>query len=84
VTRAVRVDTVAPGLIDTPTPGVPGASDAEGAEVEHSGRALTPMARLGTAAEVARAAVFLALEATFTTASELQVDGGLSEIVVPA
>ncbi len=84
VARDVRVNTVAPGFIDTPTFGVPGASASERAELERSGRALTPMRRLGSAAEVARAAVFLALEATFTTGSELQVDGGLSEIVVPA
>lgn len=42
------------------------------------------MQRLGTPAEVARAAIFLALEVTFTTGTELQVDGGLSEIDVPA
>lgn len=42
------------------------------------------MQRLGTPAEVARAAILLALEATFTTGTELQVDGGLSKIDVPA
>ena len=84
VRRDVRVNTVAPGFIDTPTLGVAGASESERAELGRAGRAITPMGRLGTPAEVARAAVFLALEATFTTGSELQVDGGLSEIEVPA
>ena len=84
VTRDIRVNTVAPGFIDTPTLGVPGATSRDREELERSGRALTPMRRLGTAAEVARAAIFLALEATFTTGTELQVDGGLSEIDVPA
>ena len=80
VDRGIRVNTVAPGFIDTPTLGVAGADRAE---LERGGVAITPMRRLGTAAEVARAAVFLALEATFTTGAELQVDGGLSEIDVP-
>ncbi len=84
VRRGVRVNTVAPGFIDTPTLGVAGASDGERADLERAGRALTPMGRLGTSAEVARAAVFRAFEATFTTGSELQVDGGLSEIEVPS
>lgn len=84
VAGGVRVNTVAPGFVDTPTFGVAGASDADRAQLRRSGEALTPMRRLGTAAEVARAAVFLALEATFTTGAELQVDGGLSEIDVPA
>jgi NAD(P)-dependent dehydrogenase (short-subunit alcohol dehydrogenase family) len=84
VRRGVRVNTVAPGFIDTPTLGVAGASASERADLQRSGRALTPMGRLGTPAEVARAAMFLAFEATFTTGSELQVDGGLSQIEVPA
>jgi hypothetical protein len=84
VGRVVRVDTVAPGFIDTPTLGVAGASGDERADLARAGREMTPMGRLGTPAEVARTAVFLALEATFTTGSELQVDGGLSAIDVPA
>lgn len=84
VARNVRVNTVAPGFIDTPTFGVAGATPGDRSELQRSGRGLTPMRRLGTPAEVARAAIFLALEATFTTGTELQVDGGLSEIDVPA
>lgn len=42
------------------------------------------MQRLGKSVGVARAAIFLALEATFTTGTELQADGGVSEIDVPA
>lgn len=84
VAHDVRVNTVAPGYIDTPTLGVAGATPRDRSGLQRSGRALTPMQRLGTPAEVARAAIFLALEATFTTGTELQVDGGLSEIDVPA
>jgi NAD(P)-dependent dehydrogenase (short-subunit alcohol dehydrogenase family) len=38
------------------------------------------MKRHGTAEEVARAALFLAFDATFTTGIELAFDGGLQQI----
>jgi NAD(P)-dependent dehydrogenase (short-subunit alcohol dehydrogenase family) len=38
---------------------------------------LPPLGRLGSAEEVARAALFLATDATFTTGVRLPVDGGL-------
>jgi hypothetical protein len=38
------------------------------------------MKRHGTPDEVARAALFLAADATFTTGIELAVDGGLQQI----
>jgi NAD(P)-dependent dehydrogenase (short-subunit alcohol dehydrogenase family) len=41
------------------------------------------MKRHGTAEEVARAVLFLAFEATFTTGAEIPVDGGLSRIDTP-
>lgn len=37
---------------------------------------LPPLGRLGSAEEVARAALFLATEATFTTGARIPVDGG--------
>jgi NAD(P)-dependent dehydrogenase (short-subunit alcohol dehydrogenase family) len=39
-----------------------------------------PMKRFGRPQEVARAAAFLAFEATFTTGAELAVDGGASQL----
>ncbi|MEU1122864.1 SDR family oxidoreductase [Streptomyces sp. NPDC005899] len=60
--RGIRVNAVAPGCIEVPGSGtVP----------------LPPLGRLGAAEEVARAALFLATEATFTTGARLPVDGGL-------
>ncbi|WP_329034324.1 SDR family oxidoreductase [Streptomyces sp. NBC_00178] len=60
--RGIRVNAVAPGCIEAPGAGaVP----------------LPPLGRLGAAEEVARAALFLATEATFTTGVRLPVDGGL-------
>ena len=78
--RGIRVNVVSPGFIKTPTMGVAGASEAELAAFEKEGREVTPMKRIGTAEEVARAALFLASEATFTTGVELPVDGGLTQI----
>ncbi|QSB17377.1 SDR family oxidoreductase [Natronosporangium hydrolyticum] len=83
VGQNIRVNTLAPGFIDTPTLGVAGATAAERAELHQVGDAVTPMKRHGTPAEVAEAALFLALHATFTTGTELQVDGGISGIESP-
>jgi NAD(P)-dependent dehydrogenase (short-subunit alcohol dehydrogenase family) len=35
---------------------------------------------MGSADEIARAVVFLAFEATYTTGAELPVDGGVSQL----
>lgn len=78
--RAVRVNTVAPGFIRTPTLGVAGMSDEDRAAFEKAGEEITPMGRHGSADEVARAVLFLAFDATFTTGAELPVDGGVSQV----
>jgi len=39
-----------------------------------------PLGRLGNPVEVAKALVFLAFEATFTTGAEFPVDGGGTQI----
>ncbi|MER5786767.1 SDR family oxidoreductase, partial [Streptomyces mobaraensis] len=65
----VRVNAVAPGLIALP--------DGKGAAGRIAGEHV-PMRRPGTVDEVARAALFLAAEATYTTGAALAVDGGLS------
>ncbi len=83
VSRAVRVNTVAPGFIDTPTMGVAGLSEEQRTAFKKLGDEETPMKRHGTADEVARAALFLAFDATFTTGVELTVDGGLAHIGAP-
>lgn len=77
--RGIRVNVVSPGFIDTPTAGVAGMSDEERRAFHEVGNAITPMKRNGTAEEVARAVVFLAFEATYTTGAKLAVDGGLGQ-----
>ncbi|MBC8009926.1 MAG: SDR family oxidoreductase [Burkholderiales bacterium] len=80
LSRKIRVNAVAPGFIDTPTMGVAGLNAEERAALMQTGDAITPMKRHGTPGEVARAALFLAFDATFTTGVELPVDGGLATV----
>ncbi|KAL2812171.1 hypothetical protein BJX63DRAFT_260355 [Aspergillus granulosus] len=75
--RKIRVNAVTPGFIKTPTMGVSGASPEDLVAFEAEGSKLTPLDRIGSSEEVAKAAVFLAFEATFTTGTELLIDGGL-------
>lgn len=81
--RGIRVNAVSPGFIKTPTLGVASATKEELAAFEKEGNATTPMGRIGTAEEVAKAVLFLAFEATFTTGAELPVDGGLTQVAAP-
>lgn len=81
--RRIRVNTLAPGFVDTPTLGVVGMTAAERQELMAMGDRVTPMRRHGTPDEIARAALFLAFDATFTTGIDLPVDGGLSQIDAP-
>jgi NAD(P)-dependent dehydrogenase (short-subunit alcohol dehydrogenase family) len=77
--RRIRVNVIAPGFIETPTMGVAGATAEERAAFMRIGDAITPMKRHGTPDEVARAVLFLAFDATFTTGARLPVDGGLGQ-----
>jgi NAD(P)-dependent dehydrogenase (short-subunit alcohol dehydrogenase family) len=77
--REVRVNSVSPGFIHTPTGGITGATPEMLAAFEKVGDGLTPMRRHGSAQEVAEAVLFLAFGATFTTGAELNVDGGLGQ-----
>jgi len=81
--RGVRVNTVSPGFIRTPTMGTASSTLEERAAFEREGDAVTPMGRIGTPLEVAQAVLFLAFAATFTTGTELYVDGGLGQRLSP-
>lgn len=77
--RGIRVNSVSPGFIDTPTMGVAGASAEERAAFMRVGDEVTPMKRHGTPDEVAQAVLFLGFDATFTTGERIKVDGGLGQ-----
>lgn len=80
--RGIRVNAVSPGFTDTPTMGID-ATDAWKAEFSEQGDQITPMKRHATTTEVARAALYLAFDATFTTGAKLPVDGGLGQRLSP-
>ncbi|MDV3123528.1 SDR family oxidoreductase [Mycobacterium sp. 21AC1] len=77
--RGIRVNAVSPGPIDT---GIlernlpPEVAQQFLTEM----KATNPMQRLGNPEEVAKAVIFLAFDATYTTGTELLVDGGASDL----
>lgn len=74
--KKIRVNAVSPGPITTPIFDKAGF----GPDALESFRESNPMKRFGAPEEVARAAAFLAFDATYTTGAELPVDGGLSQL----
>lgn len=81
--RAIRCNAISPGFVDTPSMGIPEASHDEARAFAQEGRQLTPLKRIATIDEVARAALFLAFDATFITGVELVIDGGLTKLIAP-
>jgi NAD(P)-dependent dehydrogenase (short-subunit alcohol dehydrogenase family) len=80
VSREIRVNAVTPGPIDTPIFNKAFPSKEAADEVAKQFRDMNPMKRLGRSEEIAKAVLFLAFDATFTTGAELPVDGGWSQL----
>ena len=77
--RGIRVNAVSPGPIDS---GILEKNMPKEA-AEQTKKQMTdenPMKRFGRPEEVAKALIFLAFEATYTTGAELAVDGGGSQL----
>lgn len=82
VSRGIRLNMVSPGPIDTPLLyRNPGMSDDAVAGLKERMIEAIPMHRMGESDEVAKAVLFLASDdASFITAANLFVDGGLLEL----
>jgi NAD(P)-dependent dehydrogenase (short-subunit alcohol dehydrogenase family) len=79
--RHIRINTLSPGPIETPIFGKVGLTDAQISEFAGHIIGLVPLGRIGTADEIAKAAVFLASDdSSFVTGIDLQVDGGLAQV----
>ncbi|HWR15715.1 MAG TPA: SDR family oxidoreductase [Terriglobales bacterium] len=75
----IRVNAICPGTIDTPSLRARLAAHADPKEARKRFIARQPMGRLGTAEEVAQAALYLASsEAAFVTGTALSIDGGFT------
>jgi NAD(P)-dependent dehydrogenase (short-subunit alcohol dehydrogenase family) len=75
--RGIRVNAVSPGPIATPILQKAGLSKTEVDAVIGQVLPTVPMKRVGTPEEVARAVLHLGFDATYSTGTELTVDGGL-------
>jgi NAD(P)-dependent dehydrogenase (short-subunit alcohol dehydrogenase family) len=78
--RGIRVNAVSPGPTETPIIGKAFSDKATADQLTAQMREAVPMKRFGTPQEVAKAVLFLAFDATFTTGLELPVDGGWSQL----
>ena len=85
----IRVNSVHPGIIDTPIWGkIPtGAAGNQGnapIDPEERARVATPLGRAGQAAEIASGVLYLASNASrYVTGTELVIDGGMNAGAVP-
>jgi NAD(P)-dependent dehydrogenase (short-subunit alcohol dehydrogenase family) len=79
--KSIRVNAVAPGFIDTDLIRKVGLSDDAIEQINKQAHAQIPMARSGSADEVAKAVLFLASnDAAYVTGVELTVDGGWTQV----
>ncbi len=79
--RKIRVNSIAPGPIETPIYNKMGLPEETLNEMGTNFAQMVPLGRFGTSEEVANAALFLASDdASYINGVELEVDGGLSQI----
>ena len=67
---------MSPGPTDTPILGKMALDKDAIAQMKEQMKGMVPVKRWGTTEEIAKAVLFLAFDATFTTGAELPVDGG--------
>jgi NAD(P)-dependent dehydrogenase (short-subunit alcohol dehydrogenase family) len=77
--RGIRVNEVSPGPIATPIFGKMGVTSEQADGMKDMMQSLVPLKRLGTAEEVAQAALFLAsADSSFLLGAKVRIDGGLA------
>jgi NAD(P)-dependent dehydrogenase (short-subunit alcohol dehydrogenase family) len=79
--RRIRVNTLSPGPVDTPVFNTVAGSPEEAKAMKEAMGNFTPLKRIGTAEEMAAAAVYLASdESSFMLGAEILLDGGLRDL----
>jgi NAD(P)-dependent dehydrogenase (short-subunit alcohol dehydrogenase family) len=77
--RGIRVNEISPGPIETPIFGKMGVSADQADQMKGMMQSMVPLKRLGSADEVAQAALFLAsADSSFLLGAKVRIDGGLS------
>lgn len=78
--RNIRVNTLSPGPVDTPIIDAQVSTPHEAEAFRKQAAALVPLGRLGQPDELAAAALFLASDdSSFSTGTDLVVDGGMTQ-----
>lgn len=81
LTSGIRVNTLSPGPVDTPIIEGQVGSPAAAEEFRKQAASVVPLGRIGRPEELAAAALFLASdESSFSTGTDLVVDGGMTQI----
>ncbi|MBB2973453.1 glucose 1-dehydrogenase [Mesorhizobium sp. RMAD-H1] len=79
--KGIRVNAIAPGVIDTDLIRKVGLSEEQIAAFNQQAHAQIPLARSGSAEEVAKVVLFLASdEASYVSGVELTIDGGWTQV----
>lgn len=79
--RGIRVNVLSPGPVKTPIVETLGLNAQQLEDLDLAIAQMIPMGRWGKAEELAKAALFLASsDSSFTTGSELFVDGGIAQL----
>lgn len=79
--RQIRVNTLSPGMIETPIVDGMFSSKAEADAARQAFAGITPLGRIGNPDEIASGILFLASsESSYTTGSDLVADGGITQL----
>ena len=79
--RKIRVNSIAPGPIETPIYGKMGLPKETIEQMGQSFAEQVPLGRFGKSEEIAKTALFLASDdASYINGIEIEVDGGMSQI----